>query len=120
MKRVPLIAGLALAVVLLTVGVLVRPAFATNDPVYCSCGGADSLISQKYQECMSHGNPTFTSHCTEATGGNPGSYSYSCSWHYSCPGPDPDPGGPYNPFKQCGGGFGGGNIVDPTDASCQQ
>jgi hypothetical protein len=121
MKRIPLVAGVVLVVVLVTVGVLVRSTHATNDPVFCSCGSASSYISQKYADCMYHGgNPTGQTHCFDAADGNPGSYSYSCSWGpYPCPGPDPDPGGPYNPYKMCGGGFGGGNVIDPTDPSCQ-
>ena len=118
MKRIPLLAVLALAVVLVTVGVLVRPAYAISDPVYCSCDSAGSFIDQKYQECMSHPNPTFNSHCFDASEGNPGSYSYSCSWWYLCPGYDPYPF--WNDHKVCGGGFGGGNVIDPTDPSCQQ
>jgi len=116
MRRLPFFAGLALSFVLATVAILVRPAYATNDPVYCGCGNADAYISQKFQECSSHSNSSFNSHCTEATEGHPGSYHYSCSWGYSCPGYDDY--GNWNPFKYCAGGFGGGNVVDPTDPSC--
>jgi hypothetical protein len=117
MKRIPLVGGLALAVVLVTVGVLVWPAYAVSGAVYCSCGGAEDYIGQKYADCMSHGGATFNSHCFDASEGNPGSYSYSCSWTYLCPGYDPYP--VWNDHKVCGGGFGGGNVIDPTDPSCE-
>ena len=81
MKRIPFVAGLALAAVLVTVTILVRPTLATSEPVYCSCGSAGAYINQKYQECMSQpGAPTFGSHCYDPSDGNPGSYHYSCSW----------------------------------------
>lgn len=111
MRRIPIFAGLALVVVLATVTLLVKPTHATNDPCFTGCGNADAFISQKFQECSSHGGSSFQSHCFEAADGHVGSYHYSCSWFYWCPTPQ-------NPMQGCGGGFGGGNVIDPTDPFC--
>jgi hypothetical protein len=113
MRRIPIIAGLALGVVLVTVTFLVRPTQAVNDPCFTSCGGgADSYISQKFQECLSKpGAVSWASHCFDAADGHVGSYHYSCSWFSLCPTPQ-------NPMQVCAGGFGGGNVIDPTNPYC--
>ena len=109
MKRIPLFAGLALAVVLATVTFLVRPTQALNDPCYDTCNDASQRIGEMLGECYSHSNATFNSSCTDAADGHAGGYSYSCSW-MNCY---------YQNGWQCsGGGFGGGATIDPTNAAC--
>jgi hypothetical protein len=114
MRRIPLVSGAALLIVLANVSLLIRPAHAVNDPCFVSCGSGDDYVSQKFMECTApeHAGATFTGHCTEATDGHVGSYSYSCTWQ--------------NCFYQNGGwhctagGFGGGNVIDPTNGACLQ
>jgi hypothetical protein len=131
MKRIPYFAALALAVVLATVTFFVRPTQAVNDPCYDSCGsGADARISSMSTECSNTAasqspiipDVTFTSHCTDAADGHAGGYSYSCSWHWfrSPPPPGINCYDYYVDGKGCagGGGFGGGNTIDPTNAAC--
>jgi hypothetical protein len=123
MKRIPVFAGLALVAVMATVTFLVRPTQAENDPCYDSCGDASQRISDMSSECYSRAQSqspiypeiNFNSGCTDPSGGNPGSYNYSCTWHWVY-----TPPGCY--FPSCvtygGGGFGGGGKIDPTDAAC--
>src|SRR5436305_1311529 len=119
MKRIPFYAGLSLAVILIIVTMLVRVTDATNDPCYTSCSaGANQRISDMSNACYSAAaphTPTFNSHCTDATESGPGGYSYSCSW-----GGVTIPPGCYMPScaQGYGGGFGGGNKIDPNDAAC--
>jgi hypothetical protein len=119
MKRIPYFAGLALAVVLATVTVFVWPTQAINDPCYDSCGDAAQHISDMSNQCYvqaANSSPvspgvTFNSTCTDPFDGHPGGYSYSCSWHWFR-------GLPCSSDCAGGGGFGGGNTINPNDAAC--
>jgi hypothetical protein len=119
MKRIPLFAGLALAVVLVTVTMLVRVTHATNDSCYANCSDAQQHMAQMLSACEAAAaphTPTWSSYCHEATESGPGGYGYSCSW-----GGVTIPPGCYMPScaQGYGGGFGGGNKIDPNDAACQ-
>lgn len=128
MKRLPYFAGLALVVVLTTVTILVRPTQAVDDPCYDSCSEAQDRINAMQTECYTQAaaqspvspNVTFNSNCEEANGGNNGGYSYSCSWNWFRTPPPPGIScyTYYGTACAGGGGFGGGNKIDPNDAAC--
>lgn len=120
MRRIPFFAGIALAAVLVTVTMLVTETQAVvSDPCFANCSDAQQYIAGKASTCdaaASPHTPTWSSYCNEATESGPGGYGYSCSW-----GGVYIPPGCYMPSctKGYGGGFGGGNKIDPNDAACQ-
>src|SRR5215471_14884170 len=90
MKRIAIVAGLALAVVLATVTVFLRSSQAVDDPCYDSCNDAQERIGEMSYQCYTRADAespivpdvTFNNNCTEADGGQNGGYSYACSWHW--------------------------------------
>src|ERR1700730_15164622 len=123
MKRIPLVSGLALVLVLFSVTKLARVVHATG-PCFKTCESAQQYMDQLGQNCLGHCGAQFQSHCSTDPETGYGGYGYQCMWGgwYCSPQGPPPPQPPYpppNPWPGCGGGFGdGGNIV-PDDPSCQ-
>jgi hypothetical protein len=106
MKRIPLIAAIALLSVASVVFVFNRTVVAKDDPCFSSCGPAVTYISQKANDCSNlSGSHIFTSDCTMDSGGTGnGGYWYACQ-------PGPCTSG--NNYCQGETGFGGGASIHP-------
>jgi hypothetical protein len=100
MKRIPLVAALALLFVACFSYVFTREVRA-SDPCFSSCTAANDYLSQRANDCYSLPyQHSWSSSCTMDSGGTPnGGYSYSCT--PVCYGPCPP--GDY--------GFGGGGEI---------
>jgi len=100
MRRIPLVAALALLFVIGFAYVFTREVRA-SDPCFSSCAVAANYIAQRGGDCDAlPGTHTFNSSCTMDSGGTPnGGYGYSCA--PVCYGPCP-PGT---------SGFGGGGEI---------
>jgi hypothetical protein len=99
MKRIPLIAALALLFVSCFAYVLTREVRASNDPCFHDCSGANNYIDQQLSGCS---GPT-TRYCSMDSGGTPnGGYGYSCmpNCHWTGSG-----------YSCTGSGFGGGGVI---------
>jgi len=109
MKRIPIVAALALAVVLFAVTKLATVTRADYGPCFHSCSSAQVYLDELHRNCIDSVNPflcnpQFGGYCGSGSDGH-GGYMYQCSW-----------GG-----WQCssGGGWGGSGEINPDNPSCQ-
>lgn len=110
MKRIPVVAALALLMVGYLAFRVTRDVQAYSDPCFSGCSAALDYISTKAAACASSPYAmNFTSWCTMDSGGSPnGGYGYQCT-------PICYPGNCYGPPSQCCPGgqnaFGGGGVI---------